>query len=128
MGIRWEIPAEGWVQVRASRAERDAVIARLQNAFAGERITREELEERTAAAITAVTRADLVPLTADLPPEPAAFPPDDGRSAVAAGIRRGALSRLEQPVTRRRNLMLALVLALVMIAAALSGLIITGVH
>jgi uncharacterized protein DUF1707 len=52
---------------RASDAEREAVVARLRNAAGEGRLTVEELDERIDAAYAAKTRAELEPLTADLP-------------------------------------------------------------
>jgi hypothetical protein len=54
-------------QLRASDAERDEVAAVLAEALAQGRLTSAELAERIDAAYTAKTRAELVPLTADLP-------------------------------------------------------------
>jgi len=53
--------------IRASDAERAAAVELLQTAVAEGRITMTEFEERTQAAFTARTRADLDILTADLP-------------------------------------------------------------
>lgn len=55
--------------VRASDAERDEVAAILSEALAQGRLNSVELAERIDAAYSAKTRADLVPLTADLPDE-----------------------------------------------------------
>jgi len=52
---------------RASDAEREAVVARLRDAAGEGRLTVEELAERIDAAYDARTRAELEPLTADLP-------------------------------------------------------------
>jgi Domain of unknown function (DUF1707)/Cell wall-active antibiotics response 4TMS YvqF len=52
---------------RASDAEREATVARLREAAAEGRLTVEELDERIDAAYAASTRAELEPLTADLP-------------------------------------------------------------
>jgi Domain of unknown function (DUF1707)/Cell wall-active antibiotics response 4TMS YvqF len=52
---------------RASDAERETTVARLREAAAEGRLTVEELDERIDAAYAASTRADLEPLTADLP-------------------------------------------------------------
>lgn len=57
-------PAGG---VRASDAERDEVAAVLSEALAQGRLTSAELAERIDATYAAKTRAELVPLTADLP-------------------------------------------------------------
>ncbi|QFG23394.1 DUF1707 domain-containing protein [Actinomadura sp. WMMB 499] len=59
-------PARGGL--RASNAERDAVVERLREAAAEGRIELDELEARLDVALTARTHADLEPLTADLPP------------------------------------------------------------
>ena len=64
------VPVAGPVpagQVRASDAERDEVAAVLSEALAQGRLTSTELAERIDAAYAAKTRAELVPLTADLP-------------------------------------------------------------
>lgn len=55
------------VDVRASDAERDAVVELLREAAAEGRLTMEELTDRIEAASGAVMRGDLEPLTADLP-------------------------------------------------------------
>jgi hypothetical protein len=62
--------------VRASDAEREATADALRRAGAEGRLDPEELEERLAQAYAARTRADLGPLTRDLPPaaSPAAAP------------------------------------------------------
>jgi hypothetical protein len=54
-------------EVRASDAEREAVVERLRVATVEGRLTLGELTERTEAAYTATTRSELVPITADLP-------------------------------------------------------------
>ena len=53
--------------VRASDAERDAVVERLNRAAAEGRLDPLELDRRLDAALGARHREDLVPLTADLP-------------------------------------------------------------
>src|SRR6185503_14751000 len=55
------------MEVRASDAERDATVNRLREAATEGRLTLEELIDRIEAAANAVTRSELVPLTADLP-------------------------------------------------------------
>jgi Domain of unknown function (DUF1707)/Cell wall-active antibiotics response 4TMS YvqF len=55
------------MDVRASDADRDAIVSRLHEAAADGRLTFEELSDRIEAAGTAVTRTDLVRLTSDLP-------------------------------------------------------------
>ncbi|WP_433240499.1 DUF1707 SHOCT-like domain-containing protein [Streptosporangium sp. CA-135522] len=53
--------------IRASDAEREAAVERLRVASVEGRLTLGELTERTEAAYTAVTQAELVVITADLP-------------------------------------------------------------
>ena len=53
--------------VRASDAERERTTELLRDAAADGRLTFEELADRTAAALTATTRAELERLTDDLP-------------------------------------------------------------
>ncbi|MDA0140464.1 DUF1707 SHOCT-like domain-containing protein [Solirubrobacter deserti] len=55
------------MDVRASDAERDAVIEQLREAAAEGRLTMEELTDRIELAANAKTRGELDPLTADLP-------------------------------------------------------------
>jgi hypothetical protein len=78
-------PQDGVPAVRASDAERDEVAAILSEALAQGRLTSAELAERIDAAYSAKTRAELVPLTADLPEElrnaPAARSPRSSTSS-----------------------------------------------
>ena len=64
--------------IRVSDAERDAVIERLSAAAGDGRLTLEEFSQRMDRATTAKTRADLEPLTADLPA--------DAAPAVVTGV------------------------------------------
>ena len=57
-------------RIRISDADRDGATARLRDHFAEGRLTREELDERVAAALNARTVGDLRRVMADLP-EPA---------------------------------------------------------
>jgi hypothetical protein len=57
-------------KVRASDAEREAVVERLRVATVEGRLTFGELTERTEAAYTATTRGELATITADLPEVP----------------------------------------------------------
>ncbi len=59
-------PSAG-LAIRASYTERDQAVALLQRNFADGRLTQAELEERAGAAYSALTRAQLRDLTADLP-------------------------------------------------------------
>lgn len=54
-------------EIRASDAERDAVVERLRRALGQGRLTMEEYDGRVAAAYAAKTRGELAPLTQDLP-------------------------------------------------------------
>ncbi|HTU72461.1 MAG TPA: DUF1707 domain-containing protein [Trebonia sp.] len=56
-------------ELRASHADRDLVVEQLRVAAGDGRLSAEELDERLELALSARTYADLVPLTADLPPE-----------------------------------------------------------
>jgi hypothetical protein len=60
--------------IRASDDEREAVVGRLRTAAREGRLTLDELADRLEGALTAVTRAELAPLTADLPVEAAPAP------------------------------------------------------
>jgi hypothetical protein len=65
---------------RASDSEREATVAHLREAAAEGRLDVEELVARIDAAYTATTRAELEPLTADLPaPTGAVFEPTRAR-------------------------------------------------
>jgi hypothetical protein len=61
--------------VRASDAEREAVVARLQTAAGEGRLALEELADRLDRALGAVTRTELEVLTADLPEQAAPAAP-----------------------------------------------------
>ena len=94
-------------EIRASDAEREAVVERLRVATVEGRLTLGELTERTGAAYTATTRGELVPITADLPAVPG-FPaaparPDarDDREwvvAVMGDSKRQGRWRVERPL------------------------------
>ncbi|MEV4217840.1 MULTISPECIES: DUF1707 SHOCT-like domain-containing protein [Nonomuraea] len=69
-------------EVRASDAEREAVVEMLREASVEGRLTLAELTDRTEAAYTATTHAELALLTQDLPAAPAApgqVQPREGR-------------------------------------------------
>lgn len=57
--------------LRASDADRQAAVERLEKALAEGRISAEEFRQRTEAAYAATTTAALRPLLADLPDQPA---------------------------------------------------------
>jgi hypothetical protein len=93
--------------IRASDQDRDAVVQRLQQAFAERRLDDDEFDERMRAALTARTSADLDRLTGDLPaaaPQssaPAVGGKAPGRWAVAYknSIRRGGRWRVPERFT-----------------------------
>jgi len=93
--------------IRASDQDRDAVVQRLQQAFAERRLDDDEFDDRMRAALTARTSADLDRLTGDLPAAapggaaPAAAGVKPGRWAVAYknSIRRGGRWRVPERFT-----------------------------
>jgi Domain of unknown function (DUF1707) len=100
--------AEAAVALRASDGERDAVLQRVQQAFAEGRLDDIEFDERMRAALTARTHAALDVLVADLPAETAAPGPapatagrGPGRLAVAlkSSVRRGGRWRVPERYT-----------------------------
>jgi Domain of unknown function (DUF1707) len=93
---------------RASDRERDAVVQRVQDAFAEGRLDDAEFDERTRAALTARTHADLDALLADLPAAagapgtaPAVPGRGPGRFAVAlkSSVRRAGRWRVPERYT-----------------------------
>jgi len=92
---------------RASDRERDAVVQRVQDAFAEGRLDDVEFDQRTRAALTARTQADLDVLLADLPAASAAnvpvaaTGPGPGRFAIAlkSSVRRAGRWRVPERYT-----------------------------
>jgi hypothetical protein len=91
---------------RASDRERDVVVQRVQDAFAEGRLDDAEFDERTRAALTARTHADLDGLLADLPATPSAAAPahavpGPGRYAIAlkSSVRRAGRWRVPERYT-----------------------------
>jgi len=74
--------------IRASDAEREAVVERLRSATAEGRLTLTELTERCEAAYTAATRGELARVTADLPAVPATRPAPAWQPPVAPVVDR----------------------------------------
>jgi uncharacterized protein DUF1707/cell wall-active antibiotic response 4TMS protein YvqF len=64
----------GTPAIRASDDEREAVVARLGTAAGEGRLALDELADRLDRALAAVTRAELEPLTTDLPEQSAPAP------------------------------------------------------
>jgi hypothetical protein len=71
--------------VRASDAERDATVGRLNQAVGEGRLTMDEFSERVELAYAARTRSDLDPLLRDLPSAAGAVPATTSGTAVARG-------------------------------------------
>jgi hypothetical protein len=76
-------------QMRASDAERDAVVARLTEGFAAGRLSHDTFMYRMSAVLKTRHRADLPALHADLP----ATPQEPGRAAALLGRLRAAWPR-----------------------------------
>jgi Domain of unknown function (DUF1707) len=74
-------------RIRTSDADRERVTARLRDHFAEGRLTREELDERITAALSARTFGELRRVMTDLP-EPAPVLPQAGRLPRPAYARR----------------------------------------
>src|ERR1700728_480670 len=62
-------------RIRVSDADREQVTERLRDHFAEGRLTREELDERVTAALSAKTAGDLRRLMVDLPGDAPVAPP-----------------------------------------------------
>ncbi|MGY1829202.1 DUF1707 domain-containing protein [Geodermatophilus sp. SYSU D01180] len=88
--------------VRASDAEREAAVTRLQTALAEGRITVDEFGERAQAAYAATTTDQLAPLLADLPAAPqveiVGSRPPATRAAVVGDVRLDARTPLPRRV------------------------------
>jgi hypothetical protein len=81
--------------IRASDEERAQVVAALQRAGGGGRLTLEEVDQRTAVAYAARLRDELDPLIADLPVHAAATAPTPtGWLAVWHGVLRQSRATL----------------------------------
>jgi hypothetical protein len=83
----------GTPAVRASDDEREAVVARLRTAAGEGRLALDELAARLDRALAAVTRAELEPLTSDLPEQPASAPPAAKARRWIVGIMGGGNHR-----------------------------------
>lgn len=97
--------------LRASDADREAVVTRLQHAGAEGRLDVDELAERIGLADAARTMGDLVPLTADLPEvgpngavvAPRPFDAPDDRSRWVVAVMSGADRMGRWRPSRRTN-------------------------
>jgi len=123
-------------RMRASDADREAVVRRLLDGIARGLLTLDEGDERVAAAYAARFLDELPRLTADLPPAPASAPVAPGwralallawlqvRTAVAGlwrGIRRAARSRPPRLAGVAVATVALLALLTIMAAAAAGG-------
>jgi Domain of unknown function (DUF1707) len=79
-----DLPADPQ-NMRAGDRDRDAVVQRLQEAFAEGRLDDEEFDQRSRAALTARLSSDLAVLTRDLPESTG---PDRMIAPVTAGVRK----------------------------------------
>jgi Domain of unknown function (DUF1707) len=82
--------------MKASDADRDAVLTELGEHFKAGRLTSDELDERTGQALLARTFGELAPLMADLPPLTTGGPAD-GADGPAGGVPATA-GRPRQPI------------------------------
>lgn len=74
-------PSGGHGRLRASRADREQVIEALKDAFAQDRLDKDEFDARVGQAFVSRTYAELAAVTADLPAAPVAAPPPVARPA-----------------------------------------------
>src|SRR5580698_9383735 len=102
------LPAESGPSpaIRASDRDRDAVVQRVQEAFAEGRLDDTEFDERMRAALTARTQAELDVLAADLPaatsgagPAPAGRGPGRFAIALKSSVRRAGRWRVPERYT-----------------------------
>ena len=96
-------------ELRIGDSERDAAVTALGEHYAQGRLTKDELDERTDAAWTARTAADLRPLFVDLPASATARPGPSGPPASVA------------PPARRRVPWKALLVALAVLGVVTHG-------
>jgi hypothetical protein len=90
-----DLAGDSWLRV--SHADRDQVVATLQDAFVAGMLTRHELDTRVSRALDARTRGDLAVLTGDLPPGPAGVGPAAAPAAPAGAATR---ARRRRPLVR----------------------------
>jgi Domain of unknown function (DUF1707) len=92
--------------LRASDDDRDIVLQALERHLAAGRLSLDEFDQRSTAALTAVTLTDLAPLTSDLP----------GLSVEPA--------RTVEPANHARHLTLIFVIAFLTLAALLAMMLV----
>jgi hypothetical protein len=117
-------------RMRASDAQRDAVVRQLHDAVGLGLLTVDECSERTSAAYAAKHLDELPPLTADLPePTPAAPTAQGWRSVGSAVALQARMTTLGAPTwggadRRRRWLVLLAAVLLILLGV---GLVIAGI-
>jgi hypothetical protein len=99
-----DLAAAAGGHLRASRADREQVIAVLKTAFVQDRLAKDEFDHRVGQVLASRTYAQLAELTADIPPEsppadipaqsPAAAPHVDPRRTLAKAARRSLICAL----------------------------------
>lgn len=98
--------------MRASDADRDAVLTELSEHFQAGRLTSDEFDERSSKALAAKTYADLAGLVTDLPDTSAPTAPPPQQQPVA-----GPLPGPRPPVRRGGSRVSPLAIAAVVIVA-----------
>lgn len=96
----------GLPDIRVGDQEREHAQTRLREAYGKGALTLEEFEDRLEAALSATTRGQLEPLTADLP----------ASTSQAAGV-----ELVDHPDTAARNRMVALIAVAAVILAVVAG-------
>lgn len=99
--------------LRVSYADRQAMIARLNAAFAEGRLTGAELEDRTMAAGRARTAGELAAVARDLPPVGSSLTPATGTS--------GSLAATWDGLARYRVLLIAPIICTIIYAVTDPG-------
>ncbi|HXW46113.1 MAG TPA: DUF1707 domain-containing protein [Streptosporangiaceae bacterium] len=99
--------------MRASDADRDAVVTALSENYQAGRLTTEELEDRTGRALSARTLGELEELTVDLPGPPSTQPTPQPPRPVAAR---------SSWLARRASVPIVAIVAAVLMAAFAVGL------
>jgi hypothetical protein len=111
---------DGGDRIRASDADRERITARLREHFAEGRLTRDELDERITAALSARTFGDLRAVMTDLPDPAPVLPQSRTLPRGVAGP--GGQARPMRPVfVRRGPRLLPLAMLLLLVATLGSG-------
>ena len=118
-------------RLRASDADRERVIETLKVAFIQGRLTKDELDRRSARTLTARTYADLAAVMAGVPAQTAeARTPGarilEARPRAQARPRRHRARAHDQPPANTRALKWGLGLATLIVPATVAGSVVTG--